>query len=1354
MDNIVDYIKKNYPRVIFQPVTFGVSNAIGFVVTGNKIIIGYINKNGSLCKLIQPIDLESLSQGVNIREIIQSIPIATGFSEIDKINLLKIFSERTQTEGTEGTQIQTEGTQPEEKTQTEGTQTEEKTQTEGTQTEGTEDAEQTEHTKIVESLNVVIRELREKNAELYEKNIQLTKRQEESSRIKKKLQNQYDMLLEQYNALKSQQTIFYDSQSKDTLAIKADYENKIEKIKADYDQKLKSLEEYKDNIINQKDEIIKRFDEYKTNIKNFINEKDLKITDLQSMYETTNKERQRLKRELESIYSSESGKKDQVIREMQQQTQDQIRQAEIDLRKTLEAEKNQQISEITDDIKNKFRTEFQEKLQTQIEAIKTQSQARCEEQTNAKLMEMESRIAALKASEFAAQAAAQAAAQEAQAKLQAQAQAKVQQKGTQTQVQAQAQQVQQEAQVQLQREAQQARERVEKEYYAQIEKMRKDMQIELQQELTEKENQLKQQHEAQLQTKIDEIKNKITIETENKFKKMFEERCQQIDTNVSKELQEKTERINILLNNIDELKENLNVLKETLSKTTLQNQMLQKHQQKCIDKILNEKNQIIAGIKQYNRRWLEWAQNVDINAKKIKKNMYNELQILKENLKRTMETEYNKRLKQNIVDIEAELKKTINEQMIKLSEKDSVISRLSQEKSEIQSVISDLDSQNVAAQQQIQQLNAQLKQVKNLLAQNVEAAEAQRKRAQPQLPPPPIPPRAPPQMPPPIPPRAPSQMPPPIPPRAPPQMPPPIPPRAPPQMPPPIPPRAAPRAAPFDYKKCFDVLQSFFELNNIFYRKMEVIKILDNIIKNNIGEFSHLDAQSKGRITELFQKVKTSILNHIKFLNLEQYINSPYLEFLKTKSTQNRVPENFCNELLNILEYWKVNEIDYIEQDNILMTIYEDLSTAAKVFIRIKPLVGVEARNPQLAIRSIQNNRVSLDCPSFGIKSTFGEFDGVFGPDFTNLDIYTGIKGFNSNLLKVQDNLLSPTSLYHTFKQIQDGYSVFLFGYGLSGSGKTTTLLGSKNTPGLIHYALANLRDVSNIKLKQLFELGANKLNLNFAKLTAKIYNLVGQIPQLANVSSDERSVFAKFVPNYINLQALKTEDLFALNDLIKSYRTERGRIKKTPNNPNSSRTHLFYVFQITFASGVVGHLVFVDTAGKESPIDIYKTFIDTQTTKLASIMAPPPVGGETGIARSMRSEYFNDYRPDQVYEILNESFYINESLNHLVYYLNKVNHKEYKTNKQSTNVEQYNPSKFYVNPKNEEIDINTSNNCLMIPILKYIERLQQTKEPKPTKYISICCVRQEERYCDETADTLTYAVGLTAPTRPNLPAN
>jgi hypothetical protein len=167
-----------------------------------------------------------------------------------------------------------------------------------------------------------------------------------------------------------------------------------------------------------------------------------------------------------------------------------------------------------------------------------------------------------------------------------------------------------------------------------------------------------------------------------------------------------------------------------------------------------------------------------------------------------------------------------------------------------------------------------------------------------------------------------------------------------------------------------------------------------------------------------------------------------------------------------------------------------------------------------------------------------------------------------------------------------------------------------------------------------------------------------------------------------------------------------------------------------------------VDTAGRESPIDIFKTFVDTSKTSLGSIMSPS--GKKTIDPRYVKNGLDPAYTPQHIFEVLKEGFYINETINHLTYYFNKKNYKEIITGKQSKNADEYNVSKFYVTPSVEEDLINESNNCLMIPILKFLDKLSGSDTAqgrfKPTKFIMMCMVRQEERYCDQIHETLEFA--------------
>lgn len=812
------------------------------------------------------------------------------------------------------------------------------------------------------------------------------------------------------------------------------------------------------------------------------------------------------------------------------------------------------------------------------------------------------------------------------------------------------------------------------------------------------------------------LQNKLNILLENETKRLEElEKNKDLISESDIKINEREVEINKLRENIRIINDELEDLKRSLSKSEMKTVLLSGYKQRCRDKILKEKDEIIKSIKEYNEKWLNWSENVKTNVNDYKIKILSELKTVKKNLeesfiKNDLDDKEVKRLKQNMFDIENELKTTISNQLSELSAKEEIIKRLEQERiqmelqrdKELSDAKSRLESE-IRSQQEIISLNEntinenaktitelrnELDKLRLMLQQN-ESVKIE---------------------------------------------------------------------TVVDYDNCYSIVKNFIALNNIFYRKLEIIERLKDIIDNNIGVFTHLNESIKQKIKTTFKNVRDEILVHINFLNLSEYMSSPNIQYLKNQNTREYVPENFCKELTNLLDYWILNEKKYREQDRLLTNIYEDLSGAIRVFVRIKPLIGNEQKMNTILIEKVDNKKqklLTVGCVD-SVKKTFGEFYGIFEDTFTNLDVYTGeLESTKYNTTKTKVDLesfvessdsISP-GLYSSFKQVENGYSIVLFGYGISGSGKTMTLLGTKGVPGVLHYGLDNLENVSNIKLKYLFEQYYHLANINFNKLTGKIYNLINKLPQLKDFSKDETEIFKKEIPSYIDINNLKIEDIYSLTDIIETYRKNNNRIKFTPNNPVSSRSHLYLVFEITFKNGKTGFITIVDMAGKESPLDLYNTFIDTTKTKLASIMAPAPVGGEEKISVTMRTDLADTYSPKTIFEILKESFYINESINHLIYYFNKKNYRQYPISLQSQNSEKYDTSKYYIKPQEEEKTINISNNCLMIPILKFLDNLsnknKQQDEWLPTKFITICNIRQEEFYCEQTFKTLEFAQSI-----------
>lgn len=794
---------------------------------------------------------------------------------------------------------------------------------------------------------------------------------------------------------------------------------------------------------------------------------------------------------------------------------------------------------------------------------------------------------------------------------------------------------------------------------------------------------------TQLLKEKSDINNSLAILTEREKQNLqtIQDNQSQMSEFTSK-LNAKEQEIDNLNNTIQQIQEELNKVQKQFSEKELEDAVLREFKKNCIEMILNQKEQIIEKIKQYNSQWLEWVDKNQFDIDSQKDKLQNDLNTIFANLKKVLysKNEYIdslnlsikekdsllNQLKSNVSDIKAEVNASLNEQLMQLSVKNQ----------ELESTISSHSEELKKKDKTIAGLREQLDEAKKLLEKNAVVVIPKE----------------------------------------------------------------------IDYTSCHETLQKFINVNNMFYRKKQVMSILDGIINNadKISNFTNLNDAMKDNIRTRFENVKTEINKHIEFLDLGKYINSPNIQLFKSKTTMKNIPPQFCDELNNISNYWDNNVGMFREQDRILTNIYEDLSGAVRVYIKIKPLIGKEQKHNTVYIEK-HTKKVTVDCSevaNVNKKQTFGDFYGIFNDTYTNKDVYTGIQGSGDiydlhvdiDSIEESTETVSP-GLYSTFKQVEDGYSIVLFGYGLSGSGKTFSLIGDKGIPGLLHYGLSNLRGVSKIRLKYLFEQYIDKFVPTINKIRGNIINLVNEIPQLKNYSKNEQKEFGIFINDKLNLNDIKVDNINTLTTLLETYRKSHSRIKKTPNNPVSSRSHLYMVFEVQFETGKVGYITIVDTAGRESPIDIYNMFIDTsQRIDLTTILGPT---GSPDVVKRFMNPRYKDYNHRDVYEILNEGVYINETINHLIYFFNKKNYRTTRIQKQLS-LETYANEKYYVDPKKEEDGVASINNCLMIPILKFLDAISNKKlnesDYKPTKFITLVCVRKDEEYCSQIFGSLDFA--------------
>ena len=445
----------------------------------------------------------------------------------------------------------------------------------------------------------------------------------------------------------------------------------------------------------------------------------------------------------------------------------------------------------------------------------------------------------------------------------------------------------------------------------------------------------------------------------------------------TEKLGEKEETINKLMSTIKEIEKQLAETKEQFSKDELEKVILQDHKKKCLEKILYEKQEIIENIKQYSAEWMKWANNNKINIEQQKELFKNELAVIYTNLKKVFYEKNNYIKNLEISD----------------KEKDKLIAKLNSNISEIKTNIEtslnqlllQLSAKNEELQLQVNKIQSKLSESENKLEMKekdiyklkIELDETRKlleKNNNTII------------------------------------------------------------QKGVDYENCYAVLQKFMSVNNMFYRKKEIIKILDGLINSkSINSFTNLNENIKKNIVKRYDEIKTEILKHITFLDLNKYMDSPNISLFKNKNTVKNVPPAFCEELNVISEYWDANVGIFREQDRQLTNIYEDLSGAFRVYIKIKPLIGIEQKNNTVYIEG-KSKRVTVDCSevaNVNKKETYGDFYGIFDDSFSNRDVYTGIQNSgNPSDIKVNvDDIVENSEtvhpgLYSTFAQVEDGYSI------------------------------------------------------------------------------------------------------------------------------------------------------------------------------------------------------------------------------------------------------------------------------------------------------------------------------------------
>jgi hypothetical protein len=337
---------------------------------------------------------------------------------------------------------------------------------------------------------------------------------------------------------------------------------------------------------------------------------------------------------------------------------------------------------------------------------------------------------------------------------------------------------------------------------------------------------------------------------------------------------------------------------------------------------------------------------------------------------------------------------------------------------------------------------------------------------------------------------------------------------------------------------------------NISENLKKKIKRFEEIIELYNDLLNEIDTHSNE------EKKKLIYDNPFEMNNVEDIINE-----LTNKNKELNDLDIKIKNLLNKSEFDEIKKelkIIFEKEDNkiikYLKNKFQDLLSSVRVYVRISDPLKKNNSNDYFITENNKNIIQSFKCNGSENVTNYDNFFEVYDKNINNKDLFYGNK--IKKIVGIKDSIL----------QCLDGYSIILFAYGYSGTGKTHSLIGGENN--VLHNVLKEIKNKSG---------------------TAKIYS----IKELYGYYDTDNTGFGEFkledddniynkyknvdisIKNYKNI-------IFGINNK----RTIDERIKATPNNKVSSRSHLFITIEIK-VNDEIGYLTLVDMAGIESPLDI-----------------------------------------------------------------------------------------------------------------------------------------------------------------------
>lgn len=405
--------------------------------------------------------------------------------------------------------------------------------------------------------------------------------------------------------------------------------------------------------------------------------------------------------------------------------------------------------------------------------------------------------------------------------------------------------------------------------------------------------------------------------------------------------------------------------------------------------------------------------------------------------------------------------------------------------------------------------------------------------------------------------------------------------------------------------KIKDDIKSLYNEGEI--KKKEVNRILEEIAIKLEEEKRKLEMRLNGFISSMDTSLKKSLDGPSWMKGKIPEIEQVQGDLRRIRSSVDVLLQNKSGlELEDTLQKvdTTINEPTVIKK---VANIREDLLGAVRIIIRVNNLF--DTGDYILKLTDDNKNIIfNKTCEKYIRPPSKVRVGQMLGPFFKVVDTKDNAKFFESiNKNDLGGDIKVDTGM---FDQIKMGYNLVIFGTGYSGTGKTFTLFGNQRDPGLTQLIFNYLGDTS-AELEDIEEFyglmlpRSNVIDANNRFIESSPYRITLNNEEYQKKISEVKNEFNrnKDIQKLVeNLEKIRKEGYkLDLNKIKGNFDGSKfdgklreinlATIRSTPNNPVSSRSHLFLTFK--FTNSTWGKLTIVDMGGIEDPRkikDIYNT--------------------------------------------------------------------------------------------------------------------------------------------------------------------